>query len=268
MTAYHNEVDPFAAEWLRALERNGQIAPGVVDGRSIRRVRPEQVAGATQAHFFAGIGGWSHALRIAGWPDNEPVWTGSCPCQPFSSAGARGGTSDPRHLWPVWFNLIRECRPTVIFGEQVANAAGLAWFDVVSVDLEGAGYAVGAADLCAAGIGAPHRRQRLYWVAYADGRGRIELGPSRIHDHWASGDDAAGCVSSVSITGSDGRSRPCEPGTLPLAHGLPNRVGKLRGFGNAILPHLAAGFIRSSIEAIDNLSPRMPTPTGEALAFR
>ena len=163
--SYYNEHDRFAAEWLRGLVADGRIAPGFVDERDIRDVQPADLAGYVQCHFFAGIGGWSLALRLAGWDDARPVWTGSCPCQPFSSAGKRGGFADERHLWPTWFRLIRECRPAVVFGEQVASTDGLGWFDSVSTDLESEAYAVGAADIPAAGVGAPHRRQRLFFVA-------------------------------------------------------------------------------------------------------
>ena len=91
MAAYYNEFDPFAAAWLRGLIKTGQIAAGDVDERSITEVTADDVRGYTQCHFFAGIGGWSYALRLAGWPDTRPVWTGSCPCQPFSHAGKSGG---------------------------------------------------------------------------------------------------------------------------------------------------------------------------------
>lgn len=166
-TAYYNEIDPFAAAWLQNLIDAGCIAPGVVDTRSIEEVTANDLKGFTQCHFFAGIGVWSYALRCAGWPDSRPVWTGSCPCQPFSQSGKRQGFNDPRHLWPAWFYLVSQCRPHVIFGEQVASKDGLTWFDAVQLDLEKAEYAVAVVDLCAAGFGAPHIRQRLFWVADA-----------------------------------------------------------------------------------------------------
>ena len=181
MTAYYNEIDPYAAEWLRNLIKAGHIAPGVVDERGIEDVKPAELAGFTQCHFFAGVGVWSYALRRAGWPDRRPVWTGSCPCQPFSAAGAGGGFDDGRHLWPAWLQLIGQCRPDAIFGEQVASRDGLGWLDLVLSDLEGAGYACGALDMCAAGVGAPHLRQRLWLFAQrladADSLTRGQGGP-------------------------------------------------------------------------------------------
>lgn len=168
MSAYYNEIDPHAASWLRELIKSNRIVPGEVDERSIEDVLPSDLKGFTQCHFFAGIGGWSYALRLARWPDECPVWTGSCPCQPFSEAGKRTGTADERHLWPALFHLIAESRPSVFFGEQVASKDGLAWLDTVQADLEGADYPIATFDLCAAGVGAPHIRQRLYFVAHSN----------------------------------------------------------------------------------------------------
>jgi len=167
VTAYYNEFDTFAAAWLRKLIHEGLIADGEVDERSIVDVAAADLRGFTQVHFFAGIGGWSYALRLAGWPDDRAVWTGSYPCQPFSAAGRRKGTADKRHLWPEFRRLIGDAAPAVVFGEQVASKDGRLWLAGVRADLEALGYGVGAADISAAGVGAPHIRQRLWWVADA-----------------------------------------------------------------------------------------------------
>jgi DNA (cytosine-5)-methyltransferase 1 len=336
-TAYFNEIEPFAAAWLQNLIDAGHIAHGIVDTRSIEDVSPSDLLGFTQCHFFAGIGGWSLALRLAGWPDDRPAWTGSCPCQPFSAAGKGAGFADERHLWPAWQHLIAQCRPAVVFGEQVASKAADPWIDLVHADLEGMGYAFGSIPFPAAGVGAPHIRDRNYWMAYADNerRGgervllRIETagwdsghiletarggetdglgiapgcGRERIGDQPAHGElvqagsifgglgDAGQyaiaaqtssanhrepktdrpsditCGPSVlsgnracTVNGfwrnadwigcTDGKFRPIEPGTQPLAHGVPNRVGRLRAYGNAIVPQVAEAFIRSAIEVM------------------
>ena len=286
MTAYYNEIDPYAAQWLRNLIAAGHIAPGVVDERDIRDVRPSELSGYTQCHFFAGIGGWSYALRLAGWPDTRPVWTGSCPCQPFSAAGRGDGFADERHLWPAWHWIIGECRPSVVFGEQVASKDGLKWLDLVQADMEISRYAFGAADLCAAGVGAPHIRQRLGFVAHTERPGLEERGEQQARSERAAveRDGAAHALAHADSTGrlapsgagvhdnqsdtepreplgwpwrgaqwlpcSDGARRPAKPGAFPLAHGVPDRVGKLRAYGNAIVPQVFAEFIASYREAV------------------
>jgi len=383
MTAYYNEFDPFAADWLENLIYVGAIAPGFVDRRSIEDVTPGDLAGFTQCHFFAGIGVWSHALRAAGWSDDRPVWTGSCPCQPFSAAGKGNGFDDPRHLWPAFHWLIASCRPDAVFGEQVSSKDGLAWLDTVSADLENSDYAFGALDICAAGVGAPHIRQRSYWVGIKglddtasarhdgsfggpEGNPRDETrlrvpsarsgvcGLADAHDYGfqrglrgrpgterqdfdgpagrggpinglahalptgraerrtlARDGQATGlCASSwVADSGSqgrrentgsplsdenahgrtgrhggkpngdnelgghgkndwprpynvewansdwlfcrDGKWRPVEPRTFPLANGASNRVGALRGYGNALVAPVAQTFVESVMEIID-----------------
>ena len=168
MTALYNEFDPQAAAWLRWLIDEGLIPPGDVDERSIELVQPGDLDGYTHVHFFAGIGGWAYASLLAGWPADRPLWTGSCPCQPFSVAGKGLGADDPRHLWPHFFRLIRACRPPVVVGEQVAGEDGYGWFDGVAADLAGEHYACRAVDSPAAAVDSPQIRQRLYWVALAD----------------------------------------------------------------------------------------------------
>lgn len=172
MSAYYNEIDPYAAQWLRNLIKEGLIADGEVDTRSIVDVRPSELVAFKQCHFFAGLGGWAGALRLAGFPDDRPVWTGSCPCQPFSLAGKQKGFADDRHLWPVWRELIRERRPAKVFGEQVASASE--WLRLVRGDLEALVYAVGAIPIEAASSGADHLRDRYWFVGNALGEGELQ----------------------------------------------------------------------------------------------
>jgi len=336
LSVYYNEIEPYAAAWLKNLMDAGYIPTGDIDTRSIEDVRPDDLRGYTQCHFFAGIGGWAYALALAGWPSDRPVWTGSCPCQPFSAAGKGPGFEDERHLWPSWQHLIAQCRPPVIFGEQVASAAAAPWIDLVQADVEGMDYAYGCVPFPAAGIGAPHIRDRNYWVAdsdhsglegwggmrqcsterpagtrslvgrlaYTNGRNAcaerqqrsgeqrqqsqdsgdggmehaLQLGrqwgqattPGHNNDRQASeraqGEYGARIAmphrfprTTSAVNGfwadadwllcTDGKWRPVEPGTFPLAHGIPNRVGRLRAFGNAIVPQEAAEFIITYIEA-------------------
>jgi len=340
--AYYNDTDPYAAQWLRNLIAAGEIPPGDVDERSIVNVSPDDLKGYMQCHFFAGIGGWALALRLAGLPDDREIWSGSCPCQPLSGAGKQQGHLDQRHLWPAFYRLIAECRPATVAGEQVAGALGREWLAGIRIDLEAAGYAVGAADLCAAGVRAPHIRQRLYWVGHANGAGReardifgertearseyssqcgatdgvanAEHAERRPVGEWRGRDrqdggraqtyGIAGTCGEVRGVGNassprleerpgvrrdygperapaertggafypclDGKSRRVEPGIFPLAHGIPRdmgrgrsreqrvairaarayRTGTLRGYGNAIVPQVAAEFIKAAMEVI------------------
>ena len=348
---YYNEWDRFAAQWLRNLIDAGQLPEGDVDERDIRDVTASDLNGYTQCHFFAGIGGWPLALQRA-WPTDAPVWTVSCPCQPFSVAGRGGGTDDPRHLWPEFHRLIAECRPPVVFGEQVASLAGREWLAGVRTDLEAMGYAVGSADLCASSVGAPHIRSRLWWVADAVGetvrarpggmgsktptepsqglqrqwtgsdaghssqddgladaghgererrdalRGAEATAPrptgtgaaaagggdddarfrqvdsitagsassgvddsdserrngesvriferrSRQASAEAAGASASGWSDYTEVHCLDGKVRRTEPGVAPLVDGFPGRVEQLRAYGNAIVPQVAAVFIRA-----------------------
>ena len=171
MTAFYNEIDPFAAHLLRTQIAQGVIAPGVVSEKSIKDLTADDLQGFTQVHLFAGGGLWSAASRSAGWSDDRPLWTASCPCQPFSQAGQGRGVDDPRHLWPDVDRLINEARrrlwnrPPPIVGEQVAGSAGYHWFDGVRTDLARQGYGARVVDFPACAVDAPHIRQRLYWAA-------------------------------------------------------------------------------------------------------
>ena len=266
MTAYYNEIDPYCAAWLQNLMDAGHIAPGHIDTRSIEDVTPNDLAGYIQCHFFAGIGVWSLALRAAGWPDSRPAWTGSCPCQPFSAAGKGAGFADERHLWPAWQHLIAQCRPAVVFGEQVASKAVDAWIDLVHADLESMGYAFGGIAFPSAGVGAPHIRDRTFWLADAHNERfageRLLLRSKETGRNSSEVLEIAGC-SNAMRTGptngfwsdadwlgcTDGKWRPVEPGTFPLVNGAASRVGRLRAYGNAINAQAASEFISAYCES-------------------
>ena len=360
---YYNEYDPFAAQWIRNLIAAGLIPPGVVDTRSIEEVTANELSGFTQCHFFAGVSGWGLALALAGWSPSRPVWTGSCPCQPFSVAGKGLGADDKRHLWPHFRRLIADGKPTVVFGEQVASKDGREWFTGVRADLEVLGFAVGAADLSAAGVpqeetvllagadglremalnfGPPHIRQRMFWMADAETGGFREYGSASRQDRHAEGGGEsrvlAGGNDSIEYPGhgsvraergynavgscedcgvaladglglemqrdalavqpdqpgaelsgvdsglvypsalrraglggrgetgadqpgglrggdayewipcGDGKARRIKSGLMPLVNGFPGRVGLVRGYGNAIVPQIAATFIETYME--------------------
>ena len=255
MTLY-NEFDAKKVAWLRQLAKDGLITNGEIDGRDIRDIAPSELMGYRVCHFFAGIGGWDYALRLAGWPDNLPIWTASCPCQPFSAAGKRKGLDDERHLWPALDWLISQCRPPIVVGEQVASKDGLEWFDLVSTDLEAKDYAVASFDLAAAGVGAPHIRQRQYWVAYSHNARQCASSWSirdERHDPSGSGSSYV-CWGNIEYVPCfdprDGSTkfRPIEPGTTPLANGIPARMVRIGGYGDAIVPQLAARFLEAVIE--------------------
>jgi len=279
MAAYYNEWDKKSASWLRELIKAGLIADGEVDERSIADVQAGDIRGFNQCHWFAGIGGWSYALRLAGVTDDYPVWTGSCPCQPFSTAGKNNGKSDERHLWPEFARLIAEVRPVTVFGEQVEGAVKHGWLDDLQADMERENYTVGAAVLGAHSVQAYHQRQRLYWVADSNdkrleerqGAERTNQLPIRANGlvdglgnsnsdrrpagcetaeaaRYRNTADSAGWANPDWIECRDNRLRPIKPGIKCMADGVPARVVRLRGYGNAIVPQVAAEFISAFYE--------------------
>lgn len=257
---YYNDCDPVATHVLRELIARNVIAPGDVDDRSIKEVRPDELRGYRQVHLFAGAGGWSLAARIVGWEDTQEIWTGSPLCQPFSCAGRQEGANDERHLWPHFYRLANTRRPSLIVGEQVAGATGRDWFDGVATDLEGIGYACRAFDIAACSVNAPHIRQRLYWVATTDGllahaaRAPRQSSPKRHGfegklDKGRSDSDKNSDRSSVSGStpwdgaewrpGTDGNLRRAQPDLRLMVDGLPGCMDANRLVGNSIVPFLA-----------------------------
>ena len=246
MTAYYNEIDPVAAEWLRNLISKDLIAPGDVDERDIKDVKPNELFRYTQCHFFAGIGIWSLALRARGWPDDRPVWTGSAPCQPHSGAASERakGFADERDLFPVWFDKIENQQPIIVLGEQVDDSA--AWISRTQDFFKRTGYAFGAVDFPACAAGAPIERMRTYFVAFSNCSGQrqqswpLTMAPEYMAIERPSGSSFYG---DHRETGELGRIRRVKPGLRLLADGYPGRVAELRAFGNAINGEAAKSFI-------------------------
>ena len=286
---YYNEFNLESAAMIRQFMADGLIPHGDVDTRSITEVTPNDLKSYTQCHFFAGIAGWTFALQLAGWPPTRPVWTGSAPCQPFSSAGRQEGKADERHLLPVWIDLIRQCRPASVYGEQVSSAVAHGWLDDVYQGLEAEGYACGAAVLPACSVGAPHKRDRLWFVAHATGTRPLPRPHRVVHSveksagSWDGQPERrsdVGYTPELRIQGSrpknyeerrenaerhlnvsngafwagarwegcaDGKSRLVEPSIPLLAHGFQHRRPLLHALGNAIVPQVAAEFIKASM---------------------
>ena len=285
MSVYYNEIDPFCVAVLRECIKRGVISDGIVDDRSIEEVDPKDLREFKWVHFFAGGGFWDIAARRAGYPTDETLWTGSCPCQPFSNAGKRAGTSDTRHLWPHFHRLIAAAKPSVVFGEQVSSKLGYDWFDGVASDLESQDYQCEAVDIPACAVNAPHKRNRLYWIARllgnpdeGDGRRWIQTEEQLRNESFAKSSETNVADSEYERTtrgneiereiperdtilcekywsdfewrtGKDGKSRRVKPGISLLAHGISRRVDKLHIGGNAIVVPLATEFIKAFLES-------------------
>jgi DNA (cytosine-5)-methyltransferase 1 len=256
---YYNEFDPKTAAWLRQLIKNGAIPDGHVDERSITDVSPSDLKGYVQCHFFAGIGGWSLALQLAGWPSCLPVWTGSCPCQPFSKGGNSLGYNDPRDLWHSMHRLISFIRPQFVFGEQVERAIKFGWFDRLQADLAKDNYSSGGVVMGAHSKALPHPRQRLFWFAHTSGE--LDLGKKLPQERWSS--SIPSIWQSEKIF-QEGQGRVDElvarriaervssySEALSILDGIPGRMVGIRGAGNAIVPQVAAEFIRASVEVVN-----------------
>ena len=122
------------------------------------------------------------------WRGRLELITGGFPCQPYSTAGKRKGKDDDRHLWPQMLRAIREIQPSWIVGENVrglTNWNGGLVFDEVQADLEAEGYEVLPFLLPAAGVGAPHKRDRIWFVAYSTNAGAesVRRGKDEIYEN-------------------------------------------------------------------------------------
>ena len=202
------------------------------------------------------------------------VISGGFPCQPFSVAGKQKGKNDDRYLWPEMLRVIRELRPHCVVGENVPGIIKIAAGQVVK-DLERAGYHVVVFNFEAAAVGAWHRRSRVFFVGIADvadtarerGQGCIEFCAAKpaersgqMQSDAESGTEAvydamcSGCAGDArwgkSQELADGRCWAAEPDVGRVAHGIPNRVDRLKCLGNAVVPQQAYPIFKALMEEI------------------
>ena len=179
-------------------------------------------------------------------PKPADLVTGGFPCQPFSVAGKQRGSDDDRYLWPAMLEVIRRSQPTWVVGENVAGIVNMA-LDQVLADLEMEGYACQSFIIPACAVDAPHRRDRVWIVAHSESERTGRPGDS-------SGKGTCTHAGSMRLQERD-RLRPrkheadaatqapvrwpTEPAVCRVAHGIPNRVHRLRALGNAIVPQVA-----------------------------
>jgi DNA (cytosine-5)-methyltransferase 1 len=251
------------------------------------------------------------------------IITGGYPCQPFSQAGRKKGEQDPRHLWPEYFRLVKECRPTWVIGENVSGHLKLG-LDSVLADLEGEGYAVRTFSISAASIGANHKRERVWIVAHSErndnfnkeqrvdgkekeiprergendsppressrasavrktndgnventrrslqpraeqrGENENETREGNANQHQRSSSASKSDVANtqgVYVQGQydgQGQRQPwgeswwaVEPDVGRVAHGIPDRVDRLKALGNSLVPHVPYCIALSILEALD-----------------
>lgn len=182
-------------------------------------------------------------------------------CQSFSTAGKGSGKNDHRHLWPTMFNLVKHDKPAVVMGEQVEAAIRHGWLDDVQNDLESENYAVAHAILGAHSVGSPHIRQRLYWLGHSNDLEHLPYKPvPQINQSMWDDPEWVYC--------RDNKYRPLQVGLKPLVELLPKgkkyadildpmesseaRTMRLKGYGNAIVPQVAAQFIKAYMESIND----------------
>jgi DNA (cytosine-5)-methyltransferase 1 len=225
------------------------------------------------ARHWPGVDRYADVREVVGAAVLVPdCLVGGFPCQDVSSAGNRAGLAGRRSgLWSQFARLAGELRPAWIVVENVASGAGL-WVDQVCSDLEGLGYASLPVPLSARGVGLPHRRSRIFIVSHAlcerqpAGRnGRQAEPPGRTKLGGLCGalayPDGGGCEREresepARVEGAPGNepdrrgawrasepertvTTPAQPDLGGVAHGVPDRLDRLRALGNSVVPQCA-----------------------------
>lgn len=236
---------------------------------------------------FSEVDDYASAVLRKHWPDvpnvgditradfgpysGATLLTGGFPCQPFSVAGKRAGAGDDRFLWPAMLAVVERTKPAWIVGENVTGIIRME-LDRVLADLEAEGYTAWPLVIPACAVDARHRRDRVWIMAHNQslGRGEVRGRASGQSGHTDKRGEAAtnamrersfpaslqGVYPSQKGSGArDEQSQrscrwPAEPGVGRVAHGIPSRVDRIKGLGNAIVPQVAFEILRQ-IAAIE-----------------
>jgi len=188
------------------------------------------------AKHWPGVPNYGDITRIE-WADvvRPDLICGGYPCQPFSLAGKRQGEEDPRHLWPWVRHALRVLRPRYAIFENVRGHLSLGGTTVLS-EIAALGYSAEWRIVSAASVGANHRRDRIFIVAYPTGRDAGKQEPYGLGTVF-------GQAAELGKSGSDGRPHgswwEVEPGMGRVANGIPHRLDRLKGLGNAVVPQVA-----------------------------
>lgn len=188
---------------------------------------------------FPGIKNYGDVRNVT----EKEAWlvTGGFPCQPFSVAGRKRGKNDDRYIWPEMFRVIQQTKPTWIICENAFNFVNME-LEQTLIDLESEGYETQTFVIPAVGVEAPHRRSRIWVVANTN----IE-GLEGWKEYWKSKEE----LLTRKVSGSKPAIWKPEPELGRVANGIPNRVDRLKGLGNSIVPQLAQ-FLIQTIKDIED----------------
>lgn len=222
----------------RVLDRHiteGTLPEGDIYYGDIEKIGRSILSHYHSHHLFAGIGGIPFGLRMGGWQDEWPILTAGFPCQPVSYAGKQLAQGDPRWLWPEVVRVLRVVRSPIVLLENTPGLLNRGMEDVLR-DLARCGYDAKWRVFSAYSVGAPHRRERVWVAAYA----MEDSDGVRLEKSW---EYRAASYKRSTDTTPISSGWDIESDVDRVAHGLPNRVDRVKALGNAVVPQVVAALV-------------------------
>jgi len=247
-SVYYNDNDPYCCKVLQKNIKHGNLPEGYVDGRDIRDVRASELVGYQHVHLFAGIGGFPLGFKWAGFPESIRIVTGGFPCQDISQANqfeSLGLDGERSGLWAEYYKLICKLRPPYAIVENV-SALLFRGLGTILADLARIRYDAEWRMLRACDFGLPHRRKRILIIAYPTGKRRrcILKSPLTFREQsssywkvWKNAQNSQMVLPCDVL--SQAEQMLSESSVCGVDDGLPYRVDRLRGLGNALVPQIA-----------------------------